>query len=178
MKMLPWKTGNVGEKDQKVRRVRKCHEKMMFYLFLGPLEGLKSRPSHHCLFSSDLAQPKKLCTQTQFLRAQTHWFWPPTYFWFSTSLLQDALRICRMTWSGCGTNWSAIHAATFVSSLSQHRNIKSHGWLRFSAKVTSKPSIFAVLQEWRNIARGASDGWYIHCEKSSVFERFGTTHFQ
>ena len=78
MKMLPWKTGNVGEKDhQKVGHVRKCHEKMMFYLFLGPLEGLKSRPSHHCLFSSDLAQPKKLCTQIQFLHAQTHWFWTP-----------------------------------------------------------------------------------------------------
>lgn len=40
--------------------LRKCHgQKMLFYRFLGPLEGLKSRPFHHCLFSSDLARPKK-----------------------------------------------------------------------------------------------------------------------
>ena len=84
--------------------LRKCHgQKMLFYLFLGPLEGLKSRPFHHCLFSSDLARPKKKI----FLRAQTNCSWPPAYFSFSTSLLRNALLICRMTWSGCGTNWSA-----------------------------------------------------------------------
>lgn len=139
---------------------------MLFYLFLGPLEGLKSRPFHHCLFSSDLARPKKIT----FLRAQTNCSWPPAYFSFSASLLRDALLICRMTWSGCGTNWSATSCPQMF-----HRITKSP-WMAAIFRKSDVKAKHLRRPAMTKYSRGGLVGWYIHCEKSPVFEPFVLVH--